>query len=290
MKIDLDQVSVLGEGLFRPEGIMALDDGSLFTADARGGCMHIAPDGKQTLIGRLGGVPNGICIDPEGAVIVANIGNGEVQRLTADGRHEVLATRVEGRIMRAPNFPYIDRQRRLWVTNSTEHEDINFVLQHPQPDGCVFVITESGIKIVADGLYFANGVTLDMEEKYLYVAESTARRIVRFPITAGNQLGDLEVYGPSDLGPIGFPDGIAFDCARNLWVTFPVWNSVGYINTEGELIMALSDPQRRVLQRPTNICFGGRDRKTAFLGSLDGRSVPYFEVPHPGMPLIHQLK
>ncbi len=290
MKIDLDQVSLLGESLFRPEGIMALDDGSLFTADARGGCMHIAPDGKQMLIGQLGGVPNGICIDPEGDVIVANIGNGEVQCLGHDGHHEVLVTQIEGRIMRAPNFPYFDHQGRLWVTNSTEHEDINFVLQHPQPDGCVFVKTESNVRIVADGLYFANGVTLDMEEKYLYAAESTSRRIVRFSIMDDNSLGNAEVYGPPDLGPLGYPDGIAFDCAQNLWVTFPVWNSVGYITPEGELVMALSDPQRRILQRPTNICFGGRNRTTAFLGSLDGRNIPYFEVPHPGMPLIHQSK
>ena len=290
MKIDLEQVATLGEGLFRPEGVMALEDGSLYAADARGCCMLIDPEGRQALVGDLKGVPNGICIDPDGCIIVANIGNGEVQRLYSDGRHEVLVTRIGGRIMRAPNFPYYDRQGRLWVTNSTEHEEIDYVLQHPQPDGCVFVITEAGAQIVAEGLYFANGVTLDWEEKYLYVAESTACRIVRFPILSDNRLGELEIYGPHHLGPIGYPDGIAFDCAQNLWVTFPIWNSVGYITPEGELVMALTDPDRRVLQRPTNICFGGKDRTTAFLGSLDGRSIPYFNVPYPGMPLVHQSK
>ncbi|MBI4765405.1 MAG: hypothetical protein HY787_12500 [Deltaproteobacteria bacterium] len=37
-----------------------------------------------------------------------------------------------------------------------------------------------------------------------------------------------------------------------------------------------------------NICFGWEERKTAFLGSLGGTTIPYFEVPFPGMKLIHQ--
>lgn len=43
-----------------------------------------------------------------------------------------------------------------------------------------------------------------------------------------------------------------------------------------------------VLKRPTNICFEGDDRRTAFIGSLEGEEVPCFNVPHPGMKLIHQ--
>jgi hypothetical protein len=44
------------------------------------------------------------------------------------------------------------------------------------------------------------------------------------------------------------------------------------------------------LLRPegVNICFGWEGRKIAFIGSLEGNSVPYFEIPFPGMRLIHQ--
>lgn len=289
MVIELDDIKTVGKGIIRPEGVMALDDGTIFTADARGCCAKIANDGMVSLFGNLGGVPNGICIDTNGDIIVANIGNGQVQRLGLDGRHEVLLTRAEGRPMRAPNFPFIDSQGRLWVTNSTEHEDIDGVLRNPTPDGCVCVITQEGGRILADGLYFANGVTLDADEKYCYVAESTRRRVVRFRIGRDDSLGPGEIYGPADLGPLGFPDGIAFDDAQNLWVTFPVWNAVGYITPVGKLQMVLHDPERKVLHRPTNICFGGPDRKTAYLGSLDGTTIPYFKVLHAGMRLVHQL-
>jgi hypothetical protein len=65
----------------------------------------------------------------------------------------------------------------------------------------------------------------------------------------------------------------------------------GILRPEGvmvELKVFLEDPQSRVLKRPSNICFGWEERRTAFIGSLDGSTIPYFEVPYPGMKLIHQ--
>ncbi len=99
---------------------MALDDGRLYAADGRGCCACVEADGRTVFWGDVGGVPNGICVDREGNCIIANIGNGEVQSLSADGRHTVLMTEAEGRRMYSPNFPYLDFQERLWVSNSTQ--------------------------------------------------------------------------------------------------------------------------------------------------------------------------
>ncbi|OGP89646.1 MAG: hypothetical protein A2031_09340 [Deltaproteobacteria bacterium RBG_19FT_COMBO_43_11] len=114
------------------------------------------------------------------------------------------------------------------------------------------------------------------------------RRVLRYPIHKNGSLGEKEVYGPAFLGRMGFPDGIAFDEAGNLWVAFPAQNAVGYINPKRELEIVLEDPEKKILQRPANICFGGAKRKTAFIGSLEGTNIPYFEVHNPGMRLIHQ--
>ena len=286
--IDINDVKTIGHGIIRPEGVMALDDGNLYTADGRGQCAKIDPDGQTSFFGDVGGVPNGICIDPDGNCIIANIGNGEVQSLAPNGRHDVLLTEAEGKKMPTPNFPYIDFKGRLWVSNSTARGDLNASLQNPQPDGCVIMIEHDKAKIVAEDIYFANGLTLDKSEEYLYVAETLQRDILRYKIMADGSLGEAEVYGPKSLGELGVPDGIAFDEAGNLWVTFPRWNAVGYITPNRNLEMFLEDPERKVLHRPTNICFGGKKRRTAFLGSLDGTTIPYFEVPYPGMRLIHQ--
>ena len=286
--LDISQVNTIGSGIMRPEGVMALDGNILYTADAGGRCARIDEAGNTTFFGDVDGAPNGICIDPEGNCIIANIGNGQVQSLSPDGTHKVLPTNIDGRKMPAPNFPYWDFQGRLWVSNSTENEDINSALQKPCPDGCVFVIENKKARIMAEGIYFSNGVTLDKKEEYLYVAETMKRDVLRYKIRPDGSVGSAEVYGPKSLGQMGFPDGIAFDDVGNLWVTFPMWNAVGFITPNGDLEMALEDPEKKVLKQPTNICFGGKDRKTAFLGSLEGTSIPYFEAPYPGMRLVHQ--
>jgi gluconolactonase len=288
MTLDIAQVKSIGSGIIRPEGVMALDTGSLYTADARGRCARIHADGHTEFFGNLGGVPNGICIDSRGHCIVANIGNGQVQALAPDGSHTVVLTVAEGRRMAAPNFPFVDSRQRLWVSNSTENDDLEAALRNPSPDGSVVLIENGMARIVADGLYFSNGLTLDHNETFLYVAQTMRRNIVRYRIAADGNLGAPEIFGPNPLSEPGFPDGIAFDDAGNLWITFPHWNAVGYLTPAGDLKMVLLDPRRAVLKRPANICFGGKERRTAYIGSLDGTSIPFFEVPHPGMRLIHQ--
>ncbi len=291
MKISIQQVSTIGQGLLRPEGVMALDDGSVFTADGRGHCARIAADGHTTFFGTLGGMPNGICIDKDGNCIVANIGNGEVQSLSPSGKHTVLMTEAEGKRMFTPNFPFIDFANRLWVSNSTDNPDIDASLRAPVPDGCLVVIAEDRPpRIVADGICFANGVALDADENFVYVAETMHRRVLRYRINNDNRLSKAEVYGPSSLGKLGFPDGIAFDEAGNLWVAFPVANAIGFIDPQGRLEIFVEDPQGMVINRPANICFGGQDRRTAFIGSLSGANVPCFEVPSPGVRLAHQKR
>lgn len=289
MSVDLRQVKTRGQGLLRPEGVMATDDGSVLTADGRGRCAHIDPNGRTTFFGDVGGIPNGICVDTEGNCIVANIGNGEVQSVAPSGVHTVLMTEAEGRRMLTPNFPFLDFAGRLWVSNSTDNPDIDASLQHPVPDGCLVVVAgNQPPRIVAEGIYFANGVAVDAKEEFVYVAETMQRRVLRYRIKPDNSVGQAEVYGPALLGKFGFPDGIAFDEAGNLWVTFPAVNTIGYIDGQGRLEIFVHDPQGIVINRPANICFGGQDRRTAFIGSLGGTNVPYFEVPYPGMRLAHQ--
>jgi len=200
----------------------------------------------------------------------------------------VILTEVDGQRLYSPNFPFMDTRRRLWVSNSTYRENLDDALRRPAPDGCIVLIENHRARIVAEGIYFANGVAVDQKEEYLYVAATTSRNILRFKIETDGALSGGEVYGPEPLAELGFPDGIAFDEAGHLWVTFPMWNTIGYITPDGDLKMVVEDPARQVLRRPTNICFGGPERRLAYIGSLDGARIPYFQVPWPGMRLIHQ--
>jgi gluconolactonase len=287
--MDLSKVKTIGDGLLRPEGVMTADDGTIYTADGRGRCARIEKNGETSFFGELGGLPNGLCLDLEGNCIVANIGNGQVQSLSLEGKHTVLMTEADGKCMVTPNFPFMDSKNRLWISNSTDQEDMSAALQGYIPDGSIVVVENGKSRIVSNGICFANGLTTDADEKFLYVAETMKRRILRYEIAQDGSLSGKEVYGPDMLGDLGYPDGIAFDEADNLWITFPSWNAVGYLTLQQELVLFLEDPERKILRRPTNICFGWEGRKIAFIGSLAGSSIPYFEVPFPGMRLIHQM-
>ncbi|MBN1612866.1 MAG: SMP-30/gluconolactonase/LRE family protein [Deltaproteobacteria bacterium] len=288
MKINLSDIRTIGTGLQRPEGIMAADDGTLYTADMRGGCCRINTDGKTTFWGSLGGVPNGICIDRSGNCIVANIGLGEVQSLAADGSHRVLIREAGGRRIPAPNFPFLDSKERLWVSNSTSRADVESALGQPAPDGSIVLLEKGVARIVAEEIFFANGVALDRDESRLYVAETMKRRILRYKIDDDGSLYEREVYGPDFLGKRGFPDGIAFDEDGNLWIAFPTWNAIGLLTPKQELVMVLEDPRGEILKQPSNICFGWEERKTAFIGCIDSTTIPCFKAPAAGLRLVHQ--
>jgi sugar lactone lactonase YvrE len=287
MRIALEDVRLLGRNLQRCEGVMCARDGTVWAADGRGGCTRLAPDGShEALVGQVGGEPNGICLDREGRIVIANLA-GAVQRLDPrTGRHEVLATEASGRPTPSPNFPFVDRQGGLWVSNSTARADLMEAITQPAGDGFLFCVRDGRSEIVADGLWFANGVAVDAAERFVYVAESSAARVMRFPIRDDGSLGAGEQYGP-DLGTA--PDGIAFDEAANLWVTLPVRNAIGIITAGGAWEVVIADPDATVMRLPTNICFGGPDRRTAYIGNLPGPSLPTFRVPVPGMALVHQL-
>jgi gluconolactonase len=288
MKIDLGKVNTIGTGIIRPEGVMVLKDGTVTAADARGQIARISPTGETSFYGDVGGAPNGICFDPQENCIIANIGNGQVQSLDPDGTHRVLMTEAGGKKTPSPNFPFLDTKGRLWVSNSTYRENIQDAIQNPAPDGSMVLLENGSARIAAEGIYFANGVALDSDESLLYVAATMQRAVLQYEIEPDGSLSHPEVYGPQPLAELGYPDGIAFDEAGNLWVTFPTWNSVGYITPERELVIVLEDPGRKILKRPSNICFGWENLETAFIGSLDGTTIPYFKVPYPGMKLVHQ--
>src|SRR4029077_16590792 len=95
-EIDRSAIRYVGHDLQRPECILAERDGTLWSADARGGVMRIRPDGTQQLIAQtghrgidandptsyiLGGatLPNGIAMNRNGDFLIANFGTDAIE-------------------------------------------------------------------------------------------------------------------------------------------------------------------------------------------------------------------
>jgi gluconolactonase len=326
-QVDRSAIRNVGEGLQRPECILAERDGTLWTADARGGVMRIAPDGRQTLIAQqtspaaespktperliLGGtLPNGLAFDPQGDIIIANFGTDAIERMTRDGRSSTLFDSLDGQPLGKTNFVLTDSKGRIWFTVTTRLTPWTRSINEKSDDGYVGVIDERGIRIVAEGFVGTNEIRFDAKEEWLYVVESNARRISRLRLGADGRVTDREIFGPSDLG--GIPDGFAFDAHGNLWITLIMSERLVALTPQGELLTLLDDgnpeqvaafdqhffagtmtPEVMASCKGTlapwmaSITFGGPDLCTVYLGSLMGSTLPSFRSPVPGLPMSH---
>lgn len=323
-QVDPATLGFVGEGLERPECILAERNGTLWVADGRGGVTRIDPDGTQTLIlqgahnrasgfhDRLvaaeGSLPNGLCFDADGSLLIANWGTERLERMTRDGRTEVLLDQIDGQRIGKANFVARDRAGRLWLTVTTRMQPWTDHVRTMSRDGYIAVIDELGARIVADGLCGTNELRFDPKGQWLYVAETTARHVTRFRVE-GDRLTEREVYGPPDVG--GFCDGIAFDVYGNLWTTLVMADRLVAITPRGDLRTILDlggDPAALavldaawtagrltpdIMQSTggtlcrwmASLTFGGVDLKTVYLGSLQGNRIPFFRSPVAGLAL-----
>jgi gluconolactonase len=71
----LHKFDVMGEGLGFPEGPIACDDGSVIVGEIGAGRVtRIMPDGRKHVVAKTGGGPNGLAFGPDGALYCCNNG------------------------------------------------------------------------------------------------------------------------------------------------------------------------------------------------------------------------
>jgi sugar lactone lactonase YvrE len=316
LPLDLGSLAWCGQGLMRPECVLALADGTLLAADWRGGVCVIEADGSQRLwLGdRPDGrplKPNGIALAPDGGVLLAQLGDddGGIWHLAPDGRTTPWLMEVAGEPLPPTNFVLPDGAGGAWVTVSTR--------QHPRTkawcvqaggggDGfIVHVDAQRRARIVADGLGYTNEVAVHPSGRWLYANETFGRRLSRFALLGGGALGPREDVVHFGAGT--FPDGIAFDVEGAAWIVSIFSNRLLRVAPEGNVTLWLEDAtaaylaeietafragqlgrehmQRqsgRVLANISSIAFTGADRRTAVLGCLDGGRLATLRLPVAG--------
>jgi gluconolactonase len=325
--VDRESIRYAGEGLQRPECILAEPDGSLWSADARGGVVHIRPDGSQRLVTQSrqdqfasatdeakrfteGTLPNGLAMARDGSFYISNFGTDCLEHMTRDGETRVLVDSFEGKPIGKVNFVLRDSKDRLWITVSTQIRNWMEAASRLIEDGSILLWENGRLRKVADGIAFTNEVRLDAREEWLYVVQTTGRRITRFRVAEDGALSRRQTFGPEDHG--AFIDGIAFDAYGNLWGTHVMTDRIFAITPEGELRILLDDdnpgPSKALLAafeagaaKPehmlaaggtiapwfASVTFGGPDLRTVYVGSLRGTKIPYFRSPVAGLPMVH---
>lgn len=258
-QVDPDELKFIGEGLQRPECILAEPDGTLWSADARGGVVRISADGTQQIITQSyakafekavdeasrfteGTLPNGLAFAENGDILISNFGTDCLEVMSReDGSTRVIYDSIDGEPIGKVNFVLRDSRNRVWLTVSTRIKNWMKAVSPNIADGYVALADEKGLRMVADGFRFTNEIRLDAAEEHLYIVETCGQCISRMRVHPDGTLTDREVYGPTKLGRFGFPDGIAFDAFGNLWGTLVMVDQVFVITPDGDFHVVLDD-------------------------------------------------
>lgn len=315
--ISLDQVEFVGQGLVRPECVLATGAGDLYTADWRGGVALLRADGSQQLFaGRLpqgrSPRPNGVALRSTGSFLLAELGesSGGVFELGRDGSVRPFVLRADGVDLPPTNFVHEDALGRVWITVSTRKTPRAAAYRANVADGFIVLCDARGARIVAEGLGYTNEALPSPDGRHLYVNETFARRLTRFRIAPDGGLEGRETVAAFGAGT--FPDGLAFDAEGAVWITSIVSNRVVRVAPDGsqQLMLEDADPahlawveqayqagemgrphldgiKSRRLKNISSLAFGGPDLRTAYLGCLLGDALASFRSPVAGATPVH---
>jgi sugar lactone lactonase YvrE len=256
--IDTSKLQYVGTGLQRPECILAEKDGTLWSADSRGGVVRLRHDGSQEIITQkisshfsnadneatrylTGTLPNGLAFAANGDILISNFGTDRLEIMTRSGESKVLADSIDDEAIGKVNFVLRDSKGRIWITVSTRIKNWMHALRADLADGYIARYIDGKFHIVAEGFHFTNEIRMDANEEFMYVVETTGGCISRLRVYEDGSLGEREIFGPSSLGNGAWPDGIAFDSIGNLWGTCVYSDKLFVLTPQGDLRVLLDE-------------------------------------------------
>jgi len=317
--VPLDNVSVFGHGLRRPECVACTAAGAIWVShalpDGGGGVARLEPSGApQPILAGDGApadlMPNGWSMAPDGSFLLSNLGDsGGAWRMAADGRCTPLLLEIDGLPVPPVNFVHRDEHARIWISVSTWRIPRDRAFHRDVADGFVILLDGDGARIVADGLGYSNEVKVDPSGQWLYANETMARRLSRWRL-AGRGLGPRETVVEYLDGVI--PDGFEFDSQGGVWCASVMSNRLLRVAPDGSQHVILEDCDAapiadgmahwragtftrehmniggtRRLANIASVNFGGPDLKTVYLGSLAGDGLFTFRSPVAGAKPPH---
>ena len=305
----MTEMRTIATGLAFPEGPVAMADGTVVLVEIeRQTVTRVHPDGRTEVIARPGGGPNGLALGPDGAFYVCNNGgfawrleagmlrpvaqasdyaSGRIERIDpATGAVSVLYDRCGAHPLRGPNDIVFDRHGGFYFS------DLGKTRARDRDHGGLYYALADGSKIVevAYPILTPNGVGLSPDGRAVYVAETETGRLWAFDLDAPGVARKAPFPSPHGgrlvAGLPGYQrfDSLAVDAAGNVCVATLITGAISVISPQGAVLRQVmtGDPMT------TNICFGGKDRRTAFI-TLSGRGeLVAMDWPEPGLALAHE--
>jgi hypothetical protein len=169
------------------------------------------------LVADTGGRPLGVEVDPrDGSLVVCDAYKG-LLRVTPNGAVTVLTDHAAGRPLVMCDNAAVARDGTVYFTDSSDVYPVSAWkrdMMEYRPNGRLLAYdpVSGHTDVLAERLYFPNGVALTPDESALMFVETTTHRLMRLPLGGSPvEVADLPAY-PDNLSAVG--DG-------TYWIALP---------------------------------------------------------------------
>jgi gluconolactonase len=273
-------VERVAEGFRVLAGPVWTPDGALLVSDPAANAIYSwTPDGELAVFRTKSGYAgadvaryrrpgaNGLALDPEGRLTIAEHGNRRVTRLEKNGVLTVLADRHQGRRLNSPSDLVYRSDGTLYFTDPPfglpgQHGDAAREL----PVSGVFRLRDGVLALVATDLDGPDGLALSPDERFLYVGNRAPRRkvVMRYPVAPDGDLGPGQVFLDVTGAPgEEAPEGLEVDRAGHLYVAGP--GGVWIVSPDGRHLGTIELPEA-----PSNLAWGEADGRTLYVTARTG--------------------
>jgi len=214
--------------LLRPEDGVALADGRVIVADQAKGLRLIEKDGTNRPFGKFTDVgfvhnppdsiagPNGLFLEHDKQhLLMCDVFSGKIYRINIDSETVALVYDHPFGV----NSIYRDKTGAIWFTQSAKNTNSRQSLISLPVSGAIFRMADikSVPETIADSIYIANGITMDQDEKTLFVAETMMNRVHSFDVDIKS--GKTKHAGI--VATVVAPDNILIDTKGRLFIASP---------------------------------------------------------------------
>ena len=230
---------VVATGLHFPEGTIFVGETLWFVDYATSDVLRVARGTVERVWHQNGCGANGLA-EVSGEILVACYENGTIVRMTTAGKVlETIRHDDAGGSFVAPNDLAPDAGGGVYFSGSG----------NAAVAGKVYYRDAAGhVRIVADGISYANGLVVSNDGSRLYLAESEKHRLLSFRIGPHGQLsGGAELVALADILADGrhavfTPDGVRIDRHGRLFVGLYDGGGFAVLTGDGKLIQKVELP------------------------------------------------
>ena len=234
---------------------------------------QITVDGKSSLFLELpsGSIGNGIRFDSKGNMLIADYTKHNI--LKVNMLTKAVSVFAHNPKLSQPNDIAIDTKDRLFASDPNWKENT----------GRIWRIDTDGKFTLLDSMGTTNGIEVSPDNKYLYVNESVQRKVWKYDLNEKGEISNKRlIHEFPDFGM----DGMRCDVDGNLYITRHGKGTVAKLSPSGKLIREIST----IGKLPSNIAFGGKDGRTAYITLQDRGNMESFRVDQPGREWVMSKK